>query len=95
LKTSAAIDINLVDTAISDYHNSMFDGVSLKLSHIFRRNEVHEVNATSNNSIFEIVRKQNLNNPYFSFYTNENSNFLILVVEYFMIAVIIVFLKMQ
>jgi len=76
LKTSAAIDINLVDTSIADYHNSMFDGVSLKLSHVFRRNDIYQVNATSNNSIFEIVRKQNLNNPYFSCYNNENNNIL-------------------
>ena len=74
LKTSSAIDINLVDTSIADYHNSMFDGVSLKLSHIYRRDNLELVNATSNNSIFEIVRKQNLNNPYFSIYTNDINN---------------------
>jgi len=74
LKTSSAIDINLVDTSIADYHNSMFDGVSLKLSHIYRRDNVDLVNANSNNSIFEIVRKQNLNNPYFSVYTNYINN---------------------
>jgi hypothetical protein len=76
LKTSSAIDINIVDTSITDYHNSMFDGVSLKLSHIYRRDNVNLVNATSNNSIFEIVRKQNLNNPYFSCYTNDIYNIL-------------------
>ena len=74
LKTSSAIDINLIDTSIADYHNSMFDGVSLKLSHIYRRDNLDLVNATSNNSIFEIVRKQNLNNPYFSIYTNDINN---------------------
>jgi hypothetical protein len=52
----------------------MFDGVSLKLSHIYRREDVHLVDATSNNTIFEIVRKQNLNNPYFSIYTNDVNN---------------------
>ena len=52
----------------------MFDGVSLKLSHIYRRDNLDLVNATSNNSIFEIVRKQNLNNPYFSIYTNDINN---------------------
>jgi len=74
LKTSSSIDINLIDTSIADYHNSMFDGVSLKLSHIYRRENLDLVNATSNNSIFEIVRKQNLNNPYFSIYTNDINN---------------------
>jgi hypothetical protein len=74
LKTSGTIDLNLIDTSISDHHNSMFDGVSLKLSHIYRREDVHLVDATSNNTIFEIVRKQNLNNPYFSIYTNDVNN---------------------
>jgi hypothetical protein len=74
LKTSAAIDINLVDTSIANHHDSMFDGVSLKLSHVFKRNDFTYVNATSNNSIFEIVRKQNLTKPYFSCYTNHDNN---------------------
>jgi hypothetical protein len=74
LKTSSSIDINLVDTSIVDYTNSMFDGVSLKLSHIYRRNILTSTTPTSDNSIFEIVKKQNLTKPYFSCYTTINNN---------------------
>jgi hypothetical protein len=73
LKTSSAIDINLVDTSITDYHLSMFDGVSLKLSHIYRRDDFSSVNSTSDNTIFEITNKNNPNNPYFSCYTTINN----------------------
>jgi len=73
LKTSSAIDINLVDTSISDYSASMFDGVSLKLSHIYRRNTLTTTTPSSNNSIFEIVKKQNNLKPYFSCYTTINN----------------------
>jgi hypothetical protein len=76
LKTSTSIDINLIDTSIKDYEESMFSGVSLKLSHIYHRETSTSANATSNNTIFEIVRKQNLNNPYFSIYSYNNNNIL-------------------
>jgi hypothetical protein len=73
LKTSSAIDINLVDTSVANYHDSMFDGVSLKISHIYRRNTFTTTTPNANNSIFEIVKK-NLNKPYFSCYTTVNNN---------------------
>jgi hypothetical protein len=73
LKTSSAIDINLVDTSVANYHDSMFDGVSLKISHIYRRNTFTTTTPSSDNSIFEIVKK-NLNKPYFSCYTTINNN---------------------
>ena len=74
LKTTASIDINLIDTSINNFEESMFDGVSLKLSHIYHRSNIHNANATSNNSIFEIVNKKNLTNPYFSMYSYDNNN---------------------
>ena len=74
LKTSTSIDINLIDTSIKNYEDSMFDGVSLKLSHIYHRNNNYDANANSNNTIFEIVNKQNLTNPYFSIYSYNNNN---------------------
>lgn len=76
LKTTASIDINLIDTSIKNYEDSMFDGVSFKLSHIYHRNDIYNANATSNNSIFEIVNKKNLTNPYFSIYSYDNNNIL-------------------
>ena len=76
LKTSTSIDINLIDTSIKNYEDSMFDGVSLKLSHIYHRNNSYDANASSNNTIFEIVRKQNSTNPYFSIYTYLDNNIL-------------------
>ena len=76
LKTSASIDINLIDTSIKNYEDSMFDGVSLKLSHIYHRDNSYDANASSNNSIFEIVGKQNLTNPYFSIYSYNTNNIL-------------------
>ena len=75
LKTSASIDINLIDTAINNYEDSMFDGVSLKLSHIYHRLNSYDANPSSNNSIFEIVRK-NSTNPYFSIYSYDDKNIL-------------------
>jgi hypothetical protein len=73
LKTSTSIDINLIDTSIKNYEDSMFDGVSLKLSHIYHRDNTYDANANSNNTIFEIVNKQNLTNPYFSIYSYFNN----------------------
>jgi len=74
LKTSASIDLNLVDTSIKNYEESMFDGVSFKLSHIYHRDNINSANATSNNTIFEINRKQNPLNPYFSIYSIYDKN---------------------
>jgi len=74
LKTSTSIDINLIDTSIKNYEDSMFDGVSLKLSHIYHRNNNYDANANSNNTIFEIVNRKNLTNPYFSIYSYNNNN---------------------
>ena len=74
LKTSSSIDINLVDTSIKTYNESMFDGVSLKISHIYNRDNINVINASENNTLFEIVRKTNETKPYFSFYTKENNN---------------------
>jgi hypothetical protein len=76
LKTTASIDINLIDTSINNYEESMFDGVSLKLSHIYHRSDIYNAKATSNNSIFEIVNKKNLTNPYFSIYSYDYNNIL-------------------
>ena len=75
LKTSASIDINLIDTAIKNYEESMFDGVSLKLSHIYHRLNTYDANPNSNNSIFEIIRR-NSTNPYFSIYSYDDNNIL-------------------
>jgi len=77
LKTSSGIDINLVDTSIKTYTDAMFDGVTLKLSHIYNRDNINDINASENNSLFEIVRKTNETKPYFSCYTtNDNNNIL-------------------
>lgn len=77
LKSSSAIDINLIDTAQKTYQDSIIDGVSLRLSHIFKRNDLTTITPSSNNSLFEVVRKKNDTNPYFSCYTtNDDKNIM-------------------
>ena len=75
LKSSAAIDINLIDTLIKPYPNfsaSIIDGVSLKISHIYHRDNFNTITPSVNNSLFEITRKTLENKPYFSCYTTSN-----------------------
>lgn len=75
LKSSASIDINLIDTLIKPdptFERSIIDGVSLKLSHIYYRNNVDVITSTIDTSIFEIARKKLLNKPYFSCYSTSN-----------------------
>jgi len=74
LKSSASIDLNLIDTSYNNFEESMYDGVFFKLSHIFHRDNVYSIDATRDNSLFEITRKTNATNPYFSCYTTENNN---------------------
>jgi hypothetical protein len=74
LKSSTSIDINLIDTTYNNYNESMFDGISLKYSHIFHRDNVNSIVATTNNSLFELIKKTNATNPYFSCYTTDNNN---------------------
>jgi hypothetical protein len=74
LKSSASIDLNLIDTLkqSSDFNSSIIDGVSLKISHIFHRDNFYTINPSINNSLFEITRKNLANKPYFSCYTTLN-----------------------
>jgi hypothetical protein len=74
LKSSASIDINLIDTLkeTSDFNVSIIDGVSLKISHIFHRDNFYTITPSINNSLFEITRKNLENKPYFSCYTTSN-----------------------
>ena len=79
-KSSAAIDLNLIDTLISSpisFDDTVVDGVLFKISHIYHRTNTTSSIPTNENSIFEITRKKTLNNPYFSCYTtSDNKNIL-------------------
>ena len=79
LKSSSSIDINLIDTLKKQdlsFKDSIIDGVSLKISHIYHRNDVNTVESTRDNTIFEIIRKKS-SKPYFSCYTiNDNNHIL-------------------
>lgn len=75
LKTTTGIDINLIDTSIKNYELSMFDGVSLKYSHIFNRDNIYDTNVI-NNSLFEI-KQRNSTKSYLSCYTTINNNNII------------------
>ena len=77
LKSSSAIDINLVDTTQKSYQSSLIDGVSLRLSHIFKRYDYNTIEANENKSLFEIVRKTNDEKPYLSCYTTNDGNNII------------------
>jgi hypothetical protein len=77
LKSSALIDLNLIDTLIKPdgtdgFNAAIIDGVSLKLSHIFHRDDFNIITSTINNSLFEITRKKLDSKPYFSCYTTSN-----------------------
>ena len=77
LKSSALIDINLIDTLIKPngadgFNAAIIDGVSLKLSHIFHRNDYNTIIPSTNNSLFEITRKKLQSKPYFSCYTTSD-----------------------
>ena len=79
-KSSASIDLNLIDTLISSplsFEDTVVDGILFKISHIYHRTNTTNSIPTSQNSIFEITRKKTLNSPYFSFYTtSDNKNIL-------------------
>jgi hypothetical protein len=77
LKSSALIDINLIDTLIKPngadgFNAAIIDGVSLKISHIYHRDDYNTIETSKNNSIFEITRKKLQSKPYFSFYTTSD-----------------------
>jgi hypothetical protein len=77
LKSSASIDINLIDTLIKPdgadgFNAAIIDGVSLKLSHIFYRDGYNTIIPSNNNSLFEITRKKLDSKPYFSCYTTSD-----------------------
>jgi hypothetical protein len=79
LKSSASIDINLIDTLkkqTSSFNDSIIDGISLKISHIYHREDVNTILTSKDNSIFEIIRKNSIKS-YFSCYTaNEGKHIL-------------------
>ena len=79
LKSSSSIDINLIDTLKKQdlsFKDSIIDGVSLKISHVYHRNDVNTVESSRDNSIFEIIRK-NSSKPYFSCYTSNDNNHIL------------------
>jgi len=77
LKTSSAIDINLIDSTQKTYEQSLIDSVSLKLSHIYKRTDLNTINSSENKSLVELVRRGNDAKPYFSCYTtNDNNNII-------------------
>ena len=79
LKSSSSIDINLIDTLKKQdlsFKDSIIDGVSLKISHIYHRNDVNTVESTRDNTIFEIIRKKS-SKPYFSCYTSNDNNHIL------------------
>ena len=76
LKSSSSIDINLIDTLEkTSFNDAIVDGVSLKISHIYHRNDVNTITSTRDNSIFEIIKKNSIK-PYFSFYTITDKHIL-------------------
>ena len=79
LKSSASIDINLIDTLKkqeNSFKDSIIDGVSLKISHVYHRDDVNTVESTKDNSIFEIIRKTSIK-PYFSCYTIDDTKHIL------------------
>ena len=77
LKTSSAIDINLIDSTQKSYEQSLIDSVSLKLSHIYKRPDLNTIVPSENKSLVELVRRGNDEKPYFSCYTtNDNNNII-------------------
>jgi len=77
LSTSSAIDINLIDTTQKTFRTSIIDNISLRLTHISKRNDFITIDATEKKSLFELVRKDNETKPYLSCYTtNDNNNII-------------------
>jgi hypothetical protein len=77
LKSSALIDLNLIDTLIKPngadgFNAAIIDGISLKISHIYHRDDYNTIETSKNNSIFEITRKKLQSKPYFSCYTTSD-----------------------
>ena len=78
LKSTALIDINLVDTlkklnSSDGFNEAIIDGVSLKISHIYHRDDYNKITSSIDNSLFEITRKTLQSKPYFSCYTTSNN----------------------